>query len=101
MTRVRTTPLHDARGNSHDRARRRAWLIKVHGFVFTYPRNRRKVTLWVLCHHCHRSMRADKHAWEVDRYPVCGHDGGRYTRDNIVIACIRCNRTRCNNWRCK
>lgn len=33
--------------------------------------------------------------WEVDRFPICGHDGGRYVRGNIVPSCPSCNAKRC------
>lgn len=42
-------------------------------------------------------MRSDKSTWDVDRYPVCGHRGGRYVRGNIVVSCPSCNRSRCHS----
>lgn len=77
----------DIRGSSHDRRARRAFLVVKFGSHSgkTLP-----------CFHCGRRMHAQKHAWEVDRYPICGHDGGRYTRDNIVPSCSGCNATRCS-----
>lgn len=38
---------------------------------------------------------------EIDRFPVCGHDGGTYKRDNIVPSCARCNKRRCVGFRCR
>lgn len=69
------------RGNSRDRARRREWLMKQFGNGKTIP-----------CFHCGKRMRT---RWEVDRYPICGHEGGRYVRGNIVPSCIKCNNRRC------
>jgi hypothetical protein len=60
---------------------RREWLLRQFG-------NGRVV--W--CFHCGRKCRT---RWEVDRYPVCGHDGGRYVRGNVVPACRPCNLRRC------
>lgn len=36
---------------------------------------------------------------EVDRWPRCGHAGGRYTRDNVIPSCSRCNKKRCQSGR--
>lgn len=73
----------DSRGSSEARRRRRAYLYEKHA-----------VRGWIPCHHCGVKMRAGE--MQVDRFPVCGHDGGRYTRDNIVPACATCNGSRCN-----
>lgn len=75
---------HDrkGRGSSYDRRRRRAWLVSKY----------RVSPAMVECFHCHQRMRANGGKWEVDRYPIAGKDGGSYRRDNIVIACERCNR---------
>ena len=52
----------------------------------------------VRCYHgCGTLLTAS--SLEVDRFPVCGHDGGRYTRDNIVPACRSCNLFRCDGCR--
>lgn len=49
----------------------------------------------VPCYHgC--GTRVTSGTMHVDRYPVCGHDGGRYTRGNIVPSCRSCNATRCD-----
>lgn len=73
----------DFRGNNQDRARRRLWLLETFGDGETAP-----------CKWCGKSV--DYRSMEVDRYPVCGHDGGRYTRDNIVPSCGTCNGGRCS-----
>lgn len=64
----------DLRGNTTDRLRRRQWLLKTFGNGRT-----------LRCFHCKRRVRR----FEVDRYPIAG---GRYTQDNIVPSCLRCNR---------
>lgn len=76
--------IKDSRGSSYDRRARRAYLIAQYG-------SRSGKT--VRCFHCHHRVHAE--TFEVDRFPRCGHLGGRYTRDNIVPACTRCNGTRC------
>lgn len=42
-------------------------------------------------------MKAEGKTWQVDRFPVCGHLGGKYVRGNIVIACPTCNAGRCRS----
>ena len=80
-------------GNAYDRRARRRWLVEVHGV----PRLSDGEKTRVRCYHCGALLRADSTTtWDVDRYPVCGHAGGSYRRDNIVVACVWCNRTRCN-----
>jgi hypothetical protein len=37
--------------------------------------------------------------WQVDRFPICGHVGGGYGRENIVISCKACNARRCHSTR--
>jgi hypothetical protein len=71
----------ELRGNSRDRRARREYLLRTFG-------NGRST----LCYWCSRRLRRP----EVDRYPICGHAGGRYTRDNIVPACKKCNAGRCS-----
>jgi hypothetical protein len=78
------------RGSSYDRRRRREWLVEQHGI----PRKRDGAKTRLPCHHCRKIMMVDG-PFEVDRFPVCGHDGGRYTRDNIVASCVKCNKNRC------
>jgi len=74
---VRRSHNIDYRGNTRDRRKRRAWLLATFGDG-----------KFVRCHWCAKRMRT---TFEVDRYP---HPQGRYTRDNIVPACRRCNRGR-------
>jgi hypothetical protein len=33
----------------------------------------------------------------ADRYPLCGHKGGSYRRENVVPSCASCNERRCGN----
>jgi len=84
-------PSRKVRGNSYSRRARRLFLINKFGI-----RTKAGKLYWVLCHHCGKRMRAGSSRWEVDRWPICGHAGGRYTRDNIVISCQLCNRGRCS-----
>jgi hypothetical protein len=77
----------DARGSSYARRARRRWMLSpAAGFGGT----RRAVP----CFHCGR--RLTPRAFDVDRYPLCGHDGGSYRRENIVPSCVPCNRGRCS-----
>jgi len=76
----------DSRGSAESRRRRRAHLIDKHGFRLDGERG-----IWVACHHCAAPFRASSRDWQVDRFPIPGHAGGRYTRDNIVISCGPCN----------
>ena len=76
-------------GNTHDRRVREEWMIKTFGSTNG---------LWVFCHHCARRFKARTklgRRWEIDRFPVCGHNGGRYVRGNIVVSCKKCNGSRC------
>lgn len=79
----------DSRGSADDRRRRRVFLIGKFGICVD---GRMKVK----CFHCSKLLPAQGKAWHVDRFPLCGHAGGRYTRDNIVPACKDCNISRCN-----
>jgi hypothetical protein len=74
----------DLRGNATDRLRRRIWMV-------CNPRFR-GTGKTVQCWHCGKRIRR----FEVDRWPRCGHEGGRYVRSNVVPACRKCNRGRCN-----
>jgi hypothetical protein len=51
----------------------------------------------VPCFHCGRRLRKP----QIDRYPICGHDGGSYRRGNIVPSCKRCNSRRCILFACR
>lgn len=73
----RGTSNTNARGNSYDRAARRAYLLSAFGDGATCP-----------CYRC--GAEVDATTITVDRV-VPGRDGGRYTRDNIRPACGTCN----------
>lgn len=79
----------DSRPKARDRRRQRAWLMTAAEFGgdgATVP-----------CFHC----AAPTAHPEIDRYPICGHRGGRYVRGNIVPSCAPCNLGRCINKRCQ
>jgi hypothetical protein len=76
----RGTSSANLRGNTHDRRVRREWLLKTFGNGKTCP-----------CRWCGKTLRKP----QPDRFPKCGHLGGRYTRDNIVPSCAKCNASRC------
>lgn len=80
------------RGSSYRRRRRREWMIEKFGI----PNKAGKKTR-VRCHHCGCIMYAAASSWQVDRYPTCGHMGGRYILGNIVVSCGPCNTARCGN----
>jgi hypothetical protein len=83
----RGTVHRNATGNSYDRRARRDRIWR------KYARKG-----WIKCHHCPRKLRKrGKLAFEVDRFPICGHAGGRYIDDNTVPSCPKCNRDRCTN----
>jgi hypothetical protein len=85
MTRARNGG--DGRGSAADRRARKAWLLSpVAGFGGD--------GLTVPCRWC--GARLGLGALTVDRWPKCGHDGGRYARGNVVPACAACNFSRCN-----
>lgn len=70
----------DLRGNAHDRRVRRDWIMSPAAGFGGSGRA-------VRCFHCgHWTWRP-----QIDRFPICGHDGGRYVRGNIVPSCKRCN----------
>ena len=77
----------DGRGSSEDRRRRKRWLVSPEA---GFGGNGRSVP----CRWCGKRLRLGR-ALEADRYPICGHAGGTYRRDNIVPACRKCNATRC------
>lgn len=84
-----SAPSRQVRGNSYDRRRRREWIIEQ--FAERDSRGR----LWIRCEHCKKRMWARSRKWQVDRFPVCGHAGGRYVRGNVVPSCSQCNKGRC------
>lgn len=71
-------PGGEKRGNSRDRALRRRWLLRTFGDG-----------LLAKCYWC-PTLLCDA-TIEADRYPISGKNGGRYTHDNIVPACRKCN----------
>lgn len=77
---MRRSSHFDPRGNTHDRRVRRDWLLSEAAGFGGSGRT-------VPCFHCGSRLRKPT----VDRYPVCGHLGGRYVRENIVPACKCCN----------
>jgi hypothetical protein len=111
----------DLRGSSFDRRSRRHWLLETFGDGTIAP------CCWcgqtvAMTADPDRGI-AELH---VDRFPICGHscrrlvgedlkpcrrtrtehgdadhpfEPGRYTRDNIVPSCPRCNLTRCESCR--
>lgn len=84
----RGTSNSNSRGSSYQRRQRRAFLVEKFGS---------KTGKTIRCFHCKKRMHVNARVrrWEVDRFPVCGHAGGTYARDNIVPACPKCNGTRC------
>lgn len=80
------TPGYDRRGSAQARRRRREWLLTAAPFEGDGAA--------VPCFHCREPVAAAD--MEVDRYPICGHDGGSYRRDNIVPSCRYCNVNRCD-----
>ena len=50
--------------------------------TFGVPRKSDGRLTRILCYHCLKPMRAERgpngYSWQVDCYPLCGHDGGRY-----------------------
>lgn len=77
MTVRRGTTNRNARGNSRDRALRRAFLLAKFGDGEKAP-----------CYRC--SILLDEKELTVDRV-VPGAEGGTYRRDNIRPACGPCN----------
>lgn len=77
-----TTNRND-RGNYRDRAVRRQWLLDTFGDGTTAPCSLR------MSRNCHVTVTCQ--TITVDRYPVPGCQGGRYTRGNIRPACGPCN----------
>ena len=96
---LRRKGVPDKRGSSTDRRKRREWLweqrketvIELHDCCSGNPEEREYS--FIRCHHCKTSMSFDQ--FEVDRFPICGHDGGRYVRNNVVPSCSSCNKNRC------
>jgi hypothetical protein len=68
----------DDRGSAEDRRRRKRYLLDTWGDGTTAP-----------CAFCKAALTFD--TLTVDRFPIPGRAGGRYTRDNIRPACSQCN----------
>ena len=77
---MRGTTNRNARGNSRDRAARRAYLLR------TFQSDGGCGTC--RCYRCGQVLRES--TLTVDRI-IPGCLGGKYTRDNIRPACARCN----------
>lgn len=77
---VRGTSNRNVRGNSRDRAARRAWLVRA------YQSDRGAGTC--RCYRCGDVLTAE--TVTVDRI-IPGCQGGTYRRDNIRPACSGCN----------
>ena len=77
----------DTRGSSKSRARRREIMLTEHAYFVDDE-------VRVDCHHCQISVRHD--LAQIDRYPICGHAGGKYSLENLVWACYMCNGGRCS-----
>lgn len=80
----------DLRGSNKDRARRRAFLFAKFKEMVTTPESGGFGRELVPCYHCGYYLSVTE--FEVDRFPIPGQNGGRYTRDNIVPSCAQCNR---------
>lgn len=79
----RGTTNRNERGSSHERRARKQWLLDTFGDGETAPCTIQfdgnclgVVTMATL---------------QVDRWPVAGADGGKYTKDNIRPGCGPCN----------
>lgn len=74
----RGTSSENLRGSAEDRRRRKRYLLDTYGDGQT-----------TRCAFCKGMLTYD--TVTVDRYPIPGRAGGRYTRDNIRPACGPCN----------
>ncbi len=74
--------VEDLRGSASDRRARKRWILETFGDGGVCP-----------CTWCGALVSFE--SMHVDRFPVCGRDGGRYVHENIVPACPSCNLTRC------
>lgn len=74
----RGSRINDKRGSAEDRRRRKVYLLNTYGDGYT-----------VKCSHCPTVLTFSTMC--VDRHPVPGRKGGRYTRDNIRPSCERCS----------
>jgi len=81
---VRGTTNQNVRGNTRDRARRKAWLMQ-HWASDSIG--------YVRCYRC--GIMLNEERLTVDRI-VPGNKGGRYVRGNIRPACRHCNSATAN-----
>lgn len=75
---MRGTSNTNDRGNSTDRKRRKQFLLNTYGDGIK-----------VVCSTCPTELSFD--TITIDRFPIPGCEGGRYTRDNIRPMCGPCN----------
>jgi hypothetical protein len=80
---TRGTTNRNARGGAPERRRRKQWLLDTFGDGATAQCAIRRRGVCV--------GRVDFTTLWVDRWPVAGHEGGGYTRDNIRPSCGPCN----------
>lgn len=83
MSAPRGTTNRNDRGNAADRAVRKQWLLDTFGDGTTARCCLR------LSAKCPTTVTFE--TITVDRWPVPGHEGGRYVRGNIRPACGSCN----------
>jgi hypothetical protein len=79
----RGTTNRNARGSAAERRKRKQWLLDEFGNGQSAP-----------CAIRRRGVCQGRVTFEtvwVDRWPVAGHEGGGYTRDNIRPSCGPCN----------
>lgn len=92
MSTHRGTSNSNTRGSSYDRRRLRAAVVKKFG-----SQSGKTVRCFWCKHRMRtRTLRHPNGSYELDRWPLCGHDGGRYNIENVVPACTQCNKTRCS-----
>lgn len=83
MSRARGTTNRNDRGSTKDRAARKRWLLKAFGDGDVAACALRA------CPECLGTVTFE--TISVDRHPVPGCEGGRYTRKNIRPGCPPCN----------
>lgn len=79
MAHKRGTSNSNSRGSSKDRHARKLWLLAEFGDGVTAP----------CSFECGAVVTYE--TITVDRHPIKGTDGGKYTRDNIRPSCAHCN----------
>lgn len=90
-------PGKDKRPNSKQRRVLRALVAKLFGLSDSFHVCK---TMFLRCRWCDKLMFRDEEdpaqRWQLDRYPVCGHNGGQYRIGNVVPCCPQCNARRCH-----